>query len=308
MKLRGVATDFVINPDYPETQYACIMRPGETTGRGVYRTTDGWDTSTLLTDSVLPTGGSFDRASIAICHDYPNVIAIVVENDGDPMGIYKSLNHGSSWTDITGTALDSIHGGQLWHAQAIAIRPDNANYIYVGGAGFAYTSNGGSSWTTTWNDSFIGHADITQLYFHEATGDNSYWICNDGGVFLHEIGGNLTSWNGDLFTGLRTSQIDFMDAQRGFRTIGLQDNGIVYKPEGLADWVFLTGGDGFGVRITDALTPEWWYIDGIWSRHPHTGSIARSEAHRRPSTRTTSTAATMTCSSTARAATSSPPR
>jgi hypothetical protein len=265
----GNATDLILHPTDPDTQYACIYWPYQTTGRGVYYTTDAWNTYDMFDDPDLPSGGDFDRASIAICRDFPGHMAVVVENGNFLQGVYRTLNGGADWSDVTSQELIDICGDQVWHAQAITYRPSNPYEIYVGAVDIARTVDGGTHWTKGPDAGIdIGHADITQLYFNERTGDSVMWICNDGGIYRHDLGGATESWNGDAFTGLRTSQIDFMDAQRSFRAIGLQDNGVAYRPQGIPDWSYLRGGDGFGIRITDVLSDEWWFVDGIYGGAP----------------------------------------
>ncbi len=247
------------------------MRTGETTGRGVYYTTDCWDTYDMFDDADLPVGTDFDRASIAICRDYPDNLALVVENDNELRGAYKSTDGGANWSDITAQELYDISGNQIWHAQAITFHPTDPDEIYIGAVGLARSTDGGATWETHGDIGIdIGHADITQLVISEHTGDNVLWIANDGGIYRHVLGGATYSWNGEPPTGLRTTQIDFMDAQRGFRTIGLQDNGVVYRADAVSDWTYLAGGDGFGVRVADLLDEQWWFVDGIYGSDPGT--------------------------------------
>ncbi len=264
----GTATDLVLDPSNANVQYACVFYPGQTTGRGVYRSTDGGVSWSMLSSPALPSGTSFDRASIAICRDAPSHLAVVVENDNLLEGIYGSADSGATWAEISTADCDGMGGGQIAHAQAITFRPDDPNEIFAGSGGLVHTTDGGAHWTQTWDEDDTGHADITQLYFSAATGDDVLWICNDGGVYRRTLGSSLESWNGDSAHGLRCSQIDYMDAQQSLATMGLQDNGIVFRTSPTTPWTLQSGGDGFGVGITDVLNNVYWYCDGVYSSEP----------------------------------------
>ena len=266
--LTGEATDLVIHPNNSNKFYACVKRDRQGLISGVYTSSDGGSVWGRLASTVLPATADWTRASIAICRDYPDHLALVVEHGNYPTGVYKTTDGGATWIDISGDYMNEVSSNQIGHAQAIAIHPSDYQKIYLGSVGLAETTNGGSSWNVEFNGNIIGHADFTQLYFSSVTGNNVLWMCNDGGVYRRVSGGNAESWNGNSVTGLRTSQIDFMDAQRQYRVIGLQDNGVVYRTNDFSDWVSQASGDGFGVRIVDPSTPEFWFCNGVWSPPP----------------------------------------
>lgn len=268
-EMRGVATDLVLHPTNPSIQYACLLIPGSISGRGVYKSTDSGATWTMLTDPSLPTGSSFDRASIAICRDAPQNLALLVEDDNRLQGVFKSTDGGDTWTNITTGSLANFGGNQVFHAQAIAFRPNDPQEIYVGAVGLAKTNDGGASWLIGSGEHGIdqGHADITQLYFSDVTGDDVLWILNDGGIYRHNLSTGVTeTWNGEDDGGLRCSQIDYLDAELGMAAIGLQDNGVLHSAWSSSwPWNFDASGDGFGVEISSHLVDlAFWYIDGIW--------------------------------------------
>ena len=250
VRLAGQATDLILHPTIPTIQYTSII------GAGVYRSLDGGGQWSLLNPITAP----FGRASMAICRDSPTNIALVVENMSNSLqGVFSTVNGGADWTNIT-TNLGNFGGNQIWHAQAITYRPNNPNEIYVGSINLARTEDGGQSWSVgNSNGIDIGHSDITQLYFSTASGDDVLWICNDGGIYRHQIGGSTQDWDGNGVTGLRCSEIDFMDSKRSLRTIGLQDNGVMRSTNGGGNWQQITGGDGAGSSITDDINQSYWY-------------------------------------------------
>ena len=264
----GFCTDLVMDSTNPLVQYAAFINKGvDGADNGVYKTEDAWITSRPIIDSDLPTGPSFARASLAICDGAEANLALLVETDGDLGGIFKSQDRGETWQRIS--PLAGMSGfGQIWHAQAIAVRPGVPNDVYVGSVVLWRTKDGGAHWA---QEPAYGHADITQLHFDPITGPDVLWILNDGGIYKHVIGDILStvqSWNGSGETGLNCSQIHSLDAERDMQVIGTQDNGTLQSFDSGANWNFHVGGDGFGVEITDSLAQRYWYVDGFWS-DPH---------------------------------------
>lgn len=249
-RLSGQATDLILHPSIPNIQYTSVI------GSGVFRSLDGGVQWSLLSSITTP----FGRASMAICRDSPTNIALVVENGSNALqGVFSTVNGGADWSNITSN-LTGFGGFQVEHAQAITYRPNNPDEIYVGSIQIARTDNGGSSWQVGGDNGIdIGHSDITQLYFSTTTGDDVLWICNDGGIYRHTIGGSTQDWDGDGVTGLRCSQIDFMDSRRAIRSIGLQDNGVMRSVNGGGSWLQVSSGDGAGCSITDDISSVFWY-------------------------------------------------
>jgi len=250
----GHVTDLVIHPTIPTIQYACAINVG------VIRSLNGGTTWNLFNAITTP----FSRASLAICRDFQETMAMVVVNNSSGLqGVFRTDDGGNNWTNIT-SDLGNFGAGQFDHTCSIAIRPNNPSEIYIGAITVARTVNGGTSWQS---DPFpVGHADITQLHFSDVTGPNILWITNDGGVYRHTLGGNTDEWNGAAgsVNGLNCSEIDFMDAKREFRTVGLQDNGILRSTNYGTTWEDMRTGDGFGTTITDDRGYEFWFTDGKW--------------------------------------------
>ena len=255
IRYAGHATGLVFDPTIPNIQYACVM------GVGVIKSFNGGDTWVVANAVTSP----FGRASIAICPGFQRDLAVVVESGGIFQGVFKTADGGANWDNISGN-LSQFGDTQIDHAQAIAFRPDQPSEIYVGAVQVAKTTDAGANWTVDPFD--YGHADVTQLYFSEVTGPDVLWICNDGGIYKHNLGGATDDWNGDGVTGLRCSEIDFLDAKRDLRTIALQDNGVVRSLNAGASWEYVQGGDGWGGTITDPLAPEFWFTDGVYGAAP----------------------------------------
>ena len=280
-RLSEYASDVVRDPSTPQTLY-CASNNGQD---GVFKSTNGGVDWTSASAPPLPTDARWDRASLAICRDSPQNVAVLVEDENHLRGVFRTTNGGTSWTDISGSLLgsqthadsleDNFGGNQAFHAQAIAFRPDDENDLFVGVVNLARTTDGGNSWQEGVDETGIpkGHADITQLYFANDygtyTGDDYLWICNDGGIYVHELtSGTTYLWNG--FPGsslsLQISQIDFLDAERLHQAIGMQDNGVALGAGG--SWDYIGGGDGGDVEFTDSVPGDFWYVGGVYSGSP----------------------------------------
>ena len=260
-RLSGFASDLIFHPTNANLQFAC----SHSGGRGVFKSTDAGVTWTRIVHAVLPDSGDFGRASIAICRDFPLHMALLVEGGFNLQGVYRTTNGGTTWTNITNN-LAGFGDGQIWHAQAIAYRPNDSNQIYVGAVDIAHTTNGGTTWLVGGGAAgiSIGHADITQLHFSSFTGDSVLWITNDGGIYRHVIGGATTSWNGNSVDGLVCSQIDHLSANRQFRMLGLQDNGTMRSTSAGASWSLVQSGDGGDNEFTDPEAFHSWFADGVY--------------------------------------------
>ncbi len=271
----GLWTDLVEHPTQPNILYACVT--GISDANGMYKSVDYGETWSHLQDLDLPQAGDWGRASLAMCRTVPDALAVIVESGSAMRGIYRTTDGGGNWWNITGT-LTSFGADQMGHAQAIAIHPTYPDFIYVGAVSLALTLDGGSHWLTGPATGInYGHADITQLYFSEAFSEDYLWICNDGGIYYHHFPtGTDVSYIGGPVTGLACSEIDYLDAQRDHRAIGLQDNGIVYSGDGGQSWIFNASGDGADVSIYDPIGGDHMYVAGVYAQ-PHAWRAFRQE-------------------------------
>lgn len=246
-----------------QIQLAVRVAPG-----GLWRSNDSGQTwfefTTNDDDSDFPV--DFRRARIATCDSSVNTLAMVIGDDDvddDDWGIETvifSNDFGNTWRNITGN-LDDFYHGQIFHVNAIAIKPDNPNEIYVGVVGLYKTTNANAA-NPTWTQIDGGHADVTQLIFTEQTGDNTLWIANDGGLFRHTVNGATVDMNGAGSTGLRVAQCYSVDAERGMIVTGKQDTGTSRTVDNGVSWKNIGGGDGAFVSITNPIAREFYYSSG----------------------------------------------
>jgi len=184
------------------------------------------------------------RMELAVSQNQPaQLYAVVAATDGGLFGVYKSVNSGSSFTQVFSGATknllgwdESQPGGQGSYDLSLAVSPTNANIVLVGGIITWRSSDGGTSWSYNSQNT---HVDKHMLRYRP----NGYlYECNDGGIYLSSDNG--TSWINKT-SGLGISQMYKLGVSRnngGENITGLQDNGTWLLANG--NWNLSQGGDG----------------------------------------------------------------
>jgi len=241
---------------------------------GIWISTDYGAVWNPLPVPNFPASELWERASLAISPSNPSVLAVEIYGKGTLQGVFRSVNGGTTWSNVTNNLVTSSYsfgGGQLFHAQAITIDPVDPNRMYVGSITIAATTDGGANWSIgeTASGITIGHADITQLHFDTLSGNDLMWICNDGGIYYHVLSSSQTfDGLGNGSTGLACSEADYLDVERDGVAIGLQDNGTLTSWDRGVTWNYIEGGDGGDVEIFDAVKGHIFFNNGIYNPTP----------------------------------------
>lgn len=202
-------------------------------------------------DTWAPIGSGFPstnvgRVGLGVRATDPAVVyALVAASNGSILGIWRLDTGGGQWRQVTGHPTDlfgtAAIGFQGTYDLAIAVDPNNANLIYVGGStkasggewsGSVYRCaiSGGGTASPSMTTTYIGasvHADIHCLTF--APGDsNKLWLGCDGGAYYST---NPTG-SGNVFqarnTGVQTltmNRVDHHPTEDAVVFAGTQDNG-----------------------------------------------------------------------------------
>ncbi|HAD12247.1 MAG TPA: glycosyl hydrolase [Saprospirales bacterium] len=251
--------DLAIHPQNPDTLFAVswqrIRRPNRRQyggpGCGIWRSTDGGDTWSKLS-AGLP-ANSLGRIGISICANEPDVMwAIYSDEPGNFKGVYKSVNAGTSWTQVNGG--DPGFPGFGWWFGQIRVHPNNPDEVYTLGLDWVKTTDGGQFWADV---SPYLHADYHALYIHPANPD--FLVAgNDGGIYISENGGDTWEHRPFPITQFYTSEIDFQNPTHFYG--GAQDNGTWRTITGTPDnWQQIGGGDGF-VTLVNPLNNNIFYV------------------------------------------------
>ena len=266
--------DVVINPENPDTMYAAMWERirypnarqyGGLTS-GLYRSYDGGDSWTELTNNLPNNAPDVGRIGIGISQSEPNILyTIYADVPGFFDGVYKTSDHGDTWTRTNDGALSSLYNSYGWWFGNIRVDPSNPDIVYAMGLDIYRTTNGGDNWS--YRSGGI-HVDQHGLYIHPQNG-NFLVAGNDGGIYTSENGGGSYSKSPDLpITQFYTCEVDFQFPERLYG--GTQDNGTNRTLTGnLDDWQWILGGDGFYVLV-DPTDNNFVYAESQW------GNLTRS--------------------------------
>lgn len=144
------AIDLAFDPQNSKTIYAALWQtrrppwnvypPSNGPGSGLYKSTDGGDNWTELTNG-LPKAG-LGRIGIAVAPSDPNRLYAIV--DAKRGGLYRSDDAGQTWKLI-----DNEHRiwGRGWYFGGVTVDPKNENVVYVMNTSTYRSTDGGTDFT-----------------------------------------------------------------------------------------------------------------------------------------------------------------
>jgi photosystem II stability/assembly factor-like uncharacterized protein len=212
-------------------------------GSGIYRSTDEGETWQQLTVGLPANGPDVGRIGLSVIDSV--VYAIYADHPGYFLGVYKSINSGSSFSRVNDGALSDIYSSFGWYFGNIRVSESDPNIVFVLGLDLMRSTNGGSSWSYV--DNGI-HVDHHAMWISPSTPGFIYDGC-DGGV------NHSTNWGSTWYnrfdmgnTQFYAITIDFLNPERLYG--GTQDNGTMRTPDGgLDNWDHILGGDGFYCEV-----------------------------------------------------------
>lgn len=248
IQLTQRVTDLAIDPSNINVLYAPVW------GDGLYKSVNGGTSWTKLTAGGIPTA-NFGRSSISLCNASPGTVYVnVSRNDNDlTLGVYKTINGGTSWTNVTPAAEFHAYG---WYNNACGVSPTNANRVVVGGLTLWRSTNGGSSWTEITN----AHADQHSVTW--STSGGACWVGNDGG-FIYSGDAGIT-WDHQGFLPITQYVIFDVTPDGNYCYGGSQDNGLSGTSNRGVNWYHFLGGDGGGAAIDPANHNIIYMTNGVY--------------------------------------------
>lgn len=263
---RTGASDLVIDPNNPNILYAGmwerIRRPynfesGGPNG-GIYRTTDGGETWTKLTNG-LPSG-DIGKVGIAVFRGDPRILVAIVEHGFQPTpnspdyadmtkpgtGIYRSEDGGSTWRYISRFNNRPFYYSHVW------IDPKNADRVYVLATTAQVSEDGGRTFSRRL-DGIEG--DFHAMWINPANPDHFY-VGNDKGASVTNDRGLTFNFLDNMDIGqFYAITLDNRDPYWVYG--GLQDNGNWGGPSNSRDvngiltdhWFKFHSGDGFHATV-----------------------------------------------------------
>lgn len=141
-------------------------------------------------------------------------------------GVYKSINSGTSWTNISSGVITTTLAD-------LAIAPSDPNYIYASTGSTLYvTTNDGATWTTrsalaTINDIVVDPTNPSKIWVALNSSSNRIMVSTDAGATFTNISSNLPA------IVARTIAVDD-NTPRGIY-VGM-NIGVYYQQEGAGTW------------------------------------------------------------------------
>src|SRR3984893_252549 len=289
------ATAVVFDPVTSGVAYAALGAPFGDPINGVYKSIDHgatWSNPNTGANK-LPTT-NVGRIALAIAPTSPTTlyaaIAHILDNTaqaGSLLGVFKTTDGGLNWTQL-GNA-PAFCTQQCWYDMAIAVRPDDANTVFVAGQarndnnGFiSRSTDGGTNWSTDVNVSGATlHADFHDLVISKpVSGNTTLYAANDGGIYSTTNPGaapasmNWTSLNTATLGITQFYQIESHPVSGNILFGGTQDNGLLnYSgPVGSSTpptlWNGVTCGDG-GWTAIDPTNPSIVYVTCTTGNPPY---------------------------------------
>ncbi len=240
--------DMAIHPSNGNIVYAVawerIRRPdnrqygGETSG--IYRSVDGGETWSELTNGLPSAASQKGRISIDVSQSNPDVLyARYTTDTGSIQGVYKTTDGGDSWIAVNSSQLTNI--GFHWWFRGIYVDPSDENILYNVDFVVEKSTDGGQNWFSAFPNV---HVDQHALAFNNSVA-GQVLLGNDGGFYKSDNDG--ASWVKDEtlpITQIYRMHVDFQNENKVYA--GTQDNSTMRTVTGSTNnWDIINGGDGF---------------------------------------------------------------
>ncbi|MEO9967920.1 MAG: hypothetical protein ABJF11_19160 [Reichenbachiella sp.] len=271
-------------------------------GQGIYMSIDSG--ASFGTNLWGPGNGDvpkipYEFVSLGVSSDGNTMYANAELDTPQNVGVWKSIDGGDWWEDISENAVKTVPGLPKWrqvsecqcgYDQTLGVDPADANRVYMGFQDMWLSEDGGNAWKdVSWSyeagvDPFtveLMHVDHHALRFspssHRTAGQTTrVWVGNDGGIWSSQNAGvNWKNHNVDTTANpdasFATNLFRGIDTGRGannnnYTYGGMQDTGtaagsVLYTNGNPQPWNEWLGGDGYQTAV-DWTDPKNAY--GMW--------------------------------------------
>ncbi|HVF43140.1 MAG TPA: carboxypeptidase regulatory-like domain-containing protein, partial [Pyrinomonadaceae bacterium] len=247
------ATDVEFEPGNPNVLWATIVGYSTAGDGGVYRTTNAL-AATPAFAQVLATGttSATARTELAINKVGTTVTAYAAITDGNGT-VKRTTTNGGTWTALT--AANGFCGTQCFYDMPVAVDPNNAAVLYIGGnADGTSTAILKKSTNATGTPTFTKvqnglHAD-SHVIEVDPSNTSNVWFGSDGGVWKSsDAAATWTSLNNTGFNATQFQSIARHPSDANYTIGGTQDNGTE-RMRADGTWTRTDYGDG-GFALID---------------------------------------------------------
>ena len=193
---RTGGANLAMNPANPSEVYATMWRGerkpwtiisgGPAAEGGIYKTTDGGDKWTKLSNG-LPQK-LIGKIDIDIARSQPSTVYALVEAPSPEAGLYRSDDSGTSWKMVSNPGDASRLLARPFYYTYVDVDPKNADIVWVNNLNLLKSTNGGRNWINV----STPHGDNHGMWINP---DNPSYIIqsNDGGANVSTNGGETWS-------------------------------------------------------------------------------------------------------------------
>ena len=257
--------DMVFEPGNPAN--LLVSTSGTVTGGAIYRSTNATAATPTFTQTLFP-GFNGLVMKLAIAKVGTTVTAYVSSNEpstcaGNSGKVRKSTDGGVTWP-TTLAAAEGFCDGQCFYDNPIAVDPNNASIVYLGGNArsnsspcpdvLKRSSDGGTTFT---RDDTGLHADAHGFAMDTLTVPTTVWFVNDGGVWKRPDAVAGTAWINANNSPLNTIQFQSAAIHPTDAVLtlgGTQDNGTEAQTPASGTWASAESGDGGFALIDQSAT------------------------------------------------------
>jgi photosystem II stability/assembly factor-like uncharacterized protein len=262
------AIDITIDPGNPDVLYVSLLEMrrfpwgfrSAGPGTGIFKTTDGGDHWTEITDNPGLPSGPKGRIGIALSPAKPERVWVILDAEIGKKGVYRSDDAGATWTRLA----DNANLTQRpWYYHHIVAHPKDPETVYVLNVDMWKSTDGGKTYT----EMTPPHGDHHDLWI-DPQDPNRMVEGNDGGGTVSYNGGE--SWSTIL--NQPTAQLYHVAA----------DNQVPYR-------VYASQQDNTSISLPSRsdygkITMEDWYTvgggeDGYIAPHPTNPNIVYAADH-----------------------------
>jgi photosystem II stability/assembly factor-like uncharacterized protein len=249
---RAGAIDLVYDPSNPDVLYATTLEMrrypwgfrSAGPGTAIYKSTNGGDTWTDISDKPGLPQSDKGRIGIALAPSRPGRVWAIIDAAGDAQGVYRSDDAGETWKQLTDNA-DLTQ--RPWYYHHLVADPKNPDVLWVLNVDLWKSTDGGA----TFQEVSAPHGDHHDMWI-DPRDPQRMVNGNDGGATVTFNGGR--SWSTIL--NQPTAQLYHVaaDAQTPYRVYAAQqDNTTISVPSRsdhgritIEEWETVGGGeDGY---------------------------------------------------------------